>query len=81
MQIIELAATINTEYTDLSLVSKFYAFIINRKCWKYDFLIAKDVLPEKNLLERAAITKIFEYSPLGREVEKQTDIAKYDNNK
>ena len=42
---------------------------------KYKFLIGKDVLPEKDLLERATTIKRFEYSPLGWELKKQTDIA------
>ena len=36
----------------------------------------KYVLPEKNLLEKAATMKWFEYSPLGKELKAQTDIAK-----
>ena len=35
---------------------------------KYEFLTGKDVLPRKDLLERAAALKRFEYSPLGKEV-------------
>ena len=42
---------------------------------KYQFLTGKDVLPEKDLLERATTIQRFEYSPLGRELKKQTDIA------
>ena len=33
---------------------------------KYEFLTGKDVLPEKELLEKAAAIKRFEYSPLCR---------------
>ena len=36
----------------------------------------KDVLPERELLEKAATMKRFEYSPLGKELKAQTDIAK-----
>ena len=36
----------------------------------------KDVLPEKDLLRKAATITIFEYSPLGKELNAQTDIAK-----
>ena len=43
---------------------------------KYEFLTGEDVLPEKGLLEKAATIKRFEYSPLGKELKKQTDIAK-----
>ena len=36
----------------------------------------KDVLPEKDLLEKAATTKTFQYSSLVSELNKQTDITK-----
>ena len=36
----------------------------------------KDVLPEQNLLKKAAAIKRFEYSPLGKELKVQTDIPK-----
>ena len=42
---------------------------------KYEFFTGKDVLPEKDLLEEAAATKIFEYSPLGQELKKETSFA------
>ena len=44
---------------------------------KYEFLTGKDGLPEKGLLEKAATVKRLENSPLGSELEKQTDITKY----
>ena len=43
---------------------------------KHEFLTGKDVLQEKDFLEKAAIIKTFEYSALGSELKKQTDIAK-----
>ena len=43
---------------------------------KHEFLTGKDVLPEKDLLEKDATMKRFEYSPLGKELKAQTDIAK-----
>ena len=43
---------------------------------KYEFLTGKDVLPETDLLEKAATMKRFEYLPLGKELKAQTDIAK-----
>ena len=43
---------------------------------KHKFLACKDVLLEKDLLEKAATIKRFENSPLGGELEKHTDIAK-----
>ena len=43
---------------------------------KYEVLNSKDVLPGKDLLGKAAIIKRFEYSPLGKELQAQTGIAK-----
>ena len=53
---------------------------------KYEFLTGEDVLPKKDLLEKAASIKRFEYSPLCKELEKQTSIAekhhqKFESNK
>ena len=48
---------------------------------KPKFLSCKDVLPEKKLLEKAAIMKRFKYAPLGKELKAQTDIAKKRNQK
>ena len=39
-------------------------------------MTCKDILLEKDLLEKAATTKTFEYLPLGKELKAQTDIAK-----
>ena len=41
---------------------------------KYEFLIGKDVLSEKDLLQKAATMKRLEYSPLGKELKKQTNV-------
>ena len=43
---------------------------------KYEFLTGKDELPGKDLLKKTATIKGFEYSPLGKELKAQTDIAK-----
>ena len=43
---------------------------------KYEFLTGKDVLPEEDLLEKVATMKRFEYSPVGKELKSETDIAK-----
>ena len=40
------------------------------------FLTGKDVLPEKALLEKAAVIKRFKYFPLSKELKPETDIAK-----
>ena len=39
------------------------------------FLTDKDVLPEKELLEKATALKRFEYSPLGKDLKAQTSVA------
>ena len=39
-------------------------------------LRCKGVLPEKGLLEKTSTMERFEYSPLGKELKAQTDIAK-----
>ena len=39
-------------------------------------MTGRDVLPEKELLEKPATMEIFKYSPLGKELKAQTDIAK-----
>ena len=41
---------------------------------KYEFWTGKDVLPKKDLLEKSAASKRFEYSPLGKELKKQTSV-------
>ena len=46
----------------------------SRNASKYEFLTGKDVLSE--LIEKDATMKRFEYSPLGKELKAQTDIAK-----
>ena len=43
---------------------------------KYKILTDKNVLPEKELLEKAATTKRFKYSLLGKELLGQNDTAK-----
>ena len=39
-------------------------------------MTSKDVLAQKDLLEKAATMKRFEFSPLGKKLKAQTDIAK-----
>ena len=43
---------------------------------KYEFLTGKDVLLEKEMLQKAITIKSFEYVALDTELKKQTDIAK-----
>ena len=47
----------------------------SRKVSKYEFLTGEDVLLEKELLEKSAAIKRFEYSPLGNELKKQASIT------
>ena len=48
----------------------------SRNVSKYKFLTRKDVIPEKDLLEKAATIERFEYLPLSKELKVQTDISK-----
>ena len=50
--------------------------LLSGNVYKYEFVTDQDVLPEKDLLEKAAANKRFEYSSLGSELKKETDIAK-----
>ena len=45
--------------------AKIYA-LSSRSVSKYVFMTCRDVLPKKDLLEKAAIEKRFEYSPVGK---------------
>ena len=42
---------------------------------KYEFLNDNDILQEKDLPEKAAALKRFEYSLFGKELKKQTSVA------
>ena len=42
---------------------------------KYEFLTSKDVLLEKEFLEKAAVLKRFEYCPLGKDLKAQSSLA------
>lgn len=44
---------------------------------KYKFLAGKDVLPEKDVLEKAVTIRRFEYSTLGSELKKQYKLLKH----
>ena len=41
---------------------------------KYEFLTGKNILPKKDLLEKADTIKIFEYFPLGKAFKKHTNV-------
>ena len=44
---------------------------------KYKFLAGKDVLPEKDVLEKPVTIRRFEYSTLGSELKKQYKLLKH----
>ena len=64
-----------TQYTVDRQFAKISA-LSSENVSKYEFLTAKDVLSEKNLLRKAAAIKKFEYSPLGKALEKQANVIK-----
>ena len=68
-------AITSTQYNLTKQTAKISAFS-PETVGKYGFLIAKDVLPEKDLLEKTATIKRLEYSPLDSELKKQFGIAK-----
>ena len=47
----------------------------SRTISKYEFFTSEDVPPKKDLLEKAVAIKTFKYSPLGKEMKKQTSVA------
>ena len=57
---------LDTTYTDKLLRFQLYY---------QEMFFCKDLLPEKDMLEKAAALKRFEYSLLGKELEKQTSVA------
>ena len=61
---------------DLKRETGAISALSSRNVGKYEFLTSKDVLPKKDFLEKAATIKRFEYSPLGKGLKAQTDIAK-----
>ena len=50
--------------------------LLSKSVSKYEFLNGKDVSSGKDLLEKTATMKRFEYSLLGKELKPQTGIAK-----
>ena len=60
---------------DLEKQTARISALSSRNVSKHEILTGKDVLPENDVLEKAATMKIFKYSPLGKELKAQTDIA------
>ena len=50
--------------------------ILSGNVRKYEFLTVKDILPEKDMLEKAATVIRLEYLLLGKAFEKQTNVIK-----
>ena len=59
---------LDRQTADISVLSSGNVF-------KYEFLTGKYVLPEKELLEKTAALKKFEYLPLGKELKAQASAA------
>ena len=51
------------------------SILSSAKAGKYEFVIDEDVILKKELLEKAAIIKRFQYLPLISELKKQADIT------
>ena len=66
----------NIAHNDLDRQTAKISALSSGNVRKYGFLTGKDVLPEKDLLQKAATIKRFECLPLGKELKAQTDIAK-----
>ena len=58
---------------DLNIQTAKISALSSENVSKYEFLTDKDALPGKDLLEKAAALKRFEYSPLGKKIKAQTD--------
>ena len=80
MSISDKTKTINNEIEqnqaqcDLNRPTAKISALLSGNVNEYDFLVGEDVLPEKGRLERVAAVKRFQYSPLGKELNEQTDI-------
>ena len=64
---------------DIIQIDKLISDLSSKNVSEYEFLIGKDVIPDvigKDLVDKAATTVRFAYSPLGKELKAQTDIAK-----
>ena len=59
---------------DLEIETVKISALSSENVSKYEFLTGKDVLPEKDLLKKAATMKRFEYLLLSKELKVQTDI-------
>ena len=66
----------NKDQFDLDRETATISVLLSGNAGKFEFLTGKDFLAEKGLLEKATTIKIFEYSDLGSELQKQNGISK-----
>ena len=66
----------NKAQYDLDKQTAEISALSSRNVSKYELLTDNDVLPGKDLLKKVATIKRFEYSPLDKESNAQTNIAK-----
>ena len=66
----------NKPHYDLDRQTAKISALFSGNVNNYKFLTDKDVLLEKELLEKAATVRRFGYSPLDKELKAQTEIAK-----
>ena len=64
-----------TQY-DLDRQTTIISGLSSENVSKYEFLTSKDILPEKDLLEKAATMKRLGYFLPGKEIKAQNNIAK-----
>ena len=65
----------NKDQFDLDRETATISVLLSGNAGKFEFLTGKDFLAEKDLLEKATTIKIFEYSDLGSELQKQIGIS------
>ena len=63
-----------SQYDLIRQTAGIFVLSLENVC-KYTFSMDEDVLPETRLIEKAVTIKRFEYSPLGKELKKQSDIT------
>ena len=68
-----LTFILNIPWSFIKIILKNHTHFYVSKC---ESLTGKYVLPEKDLLEEAAVLKRFKYSPLSKELKAQTAVAK-----
>ena len=67
INIIDNKIKLNKAQYDLDKQTAKISALLSRNVSKYEFLTGKDVLPEKDMQQKAATMNRFEYSPLAQE--------------